>query len=41
MTEKKNAYLTVYVCLMLTVLLSVYLLLIEEVRYNGACLEAL
>lgn len=40
-TEKKeNAYLTVYLLLSLTVILSLCLLLIEGVRRNGAALEA-
>lgn len=38
--KKENAYLTVYLLLSLTVLLSLCLLLIEGVRRNGAALEA-
>ncbi len=38
--EKENAYLTVYLVLTITVLLSLCLVLIEGVRKNGASLQA-
>lgn len=40
MEKRENAYLTVYLTLSLTVVLSLCLLLIEGVRKNGAALEA-
>ena len=38
--KRENAYLTVYLALVMTVIISLYLVLIEGVRYNAIRLEA-
>ena len=38
--KRENAYLTVYLALVMTVMISLYLVLIEGVRYNAIRLEA-